>query len=249
MTCPHCSRSYTLAAHSDHLVNCPDMDTPCLHSEFGCLWMGPRRELSSIHLPKCPFEPLKDIFSTYKRRMDTLEQENMQLRTELSIAIERIRNETERLWDGLREMFPELFIGLGGKEGEDLVIPRERLVAENERLKNDIETLSRSLADLELRQNHALASEVSKLQEEIQSLKITCHSIRTQMHHVLSERRGDGSSSAGAPVASVARQSMSGKADVEGRGGQSRQHGESKSWRRVAAADMNGNRVGNVAGR
>lgn len=74
----------------------------------------------------------------------------------------------------------------------------ENMLSENQRMNNELETLSANLASLELKQNMALMTETFRLQEELQSLRAICHGLRMQMHYVLMDRRTSASSAAGA---------------------------------------------------
>ncbi|KAG9305858.1 hypothetical protein G9A89_006269 [Geosiphon pyriformis] len=198
--CPYCHTARPLLLHEAHLQDCPEKLTQCPYAEYGCTWTGRRASLSQIHNPSCTYESLQKFFKIYQGRTDTLEHENLQLRSkvqELQGTIGYLQNQVSTLTNWLAVMFPSYFPDSKTPvniNGELSTIPQDILLSENEQIKNDLGNLNVKLADLELRQNVALMTESLRIQEEMQSLKALCHGMRMQIHYSLAERRGDESS-------------------------------------------------------
>ncbi|CAG8562795.1 hypothetical protein C2G38_2254644 [Gigaspora rosea] len=216
--CPHCCTTLPQSAIDVHLEECPERLSTCLYAEYGCSWAGRQRDLLEVHIPSCPFEPLKDFFITYKQRNEILEQDNKQLRTtvqDLNKTVTSLQNQLSSISDWLASMFPSHFLNpdntiTTSERPPPLLTTHELLLSENEHFKNDIETLNVNLTDLELRQNVALMTESLRTQEEIQNLKNICHSLRMQMYYLLMERRGDEPSVRNVVNTSVARSGLTG---------------------------------------
>lgn len=96
------------------------------------------------------------------------------------------RQYIENLTRQLDMMFPGHFM-------TDPDIPEEArnesVMSETQRMNNELETLSASIASLELKQNMALMTETFRLQEELQSLRAICHGLRMQMHYIMMDRK------------------------------------------------------------
>ncbi|CAG8541218.1 3476_t:CDS:2, partial [Ambispora gerdemannii] len=193
--CQYCHTSRPFLENDAHLEECPEKPTQCPHSQFGCSWTGRNADLLVVHNPSCPYEPLKDCFEMHKRRTESLEAENIQLRTkvqELDLTVGSLRDQIATISNWLAVMFPSHFIDprVPTTSIIDSEHSQELLLSENEQIKNDITTITDNLAELELRQNVALMTESLRMQEEVQSLRALCHGIRMQMHYLLMERQG-----------------------------------------------------------
>lgn len=101
--------------------------------------------------------------------------------------------------------------------------PHELLLSDNERIRNEVETLTASLASLEVKQNVAIMTETLRIQEEMQSLRALCHGLRMQMHYLLMERRQGPAASAGGgpagPAGTVAGSAVTGASKTAGGSG------------------------------
>jgi predicted nuclease with TOPRIM domain len=138
----------------------------------------------------CAYEPIKEYLeiqkeneASLKRELKRLYKENEGLRRQQLDS----KHQVEFITNQLDLMFPGHFL-------TDPDIPEdarnESLLSENQRINNELETLTANLKSLELKQNMALMSETFRLQEELQSLRAICHGMRMQMHYLMMERRG-----------------------------------------------------------
>ncbi|CAG8630028.1 18341_t:CDS:2 [Acaulospora morrowiae] len=195
--CPYCRVENFPSLHILHLEKCPKKPVSCYHAEFECSWSGLQHDLDNKHIVECPFEPLKGFFKIHKERMDTLDQENKQLRftvQELKKTNLSLQNQVSEIFNLLNSGFPSHDLESKGdvlslERSTSIITTQELLLSDNDHFKNQIEALNASFADLELRQNVALMTESLRMQEEIQSLKNLCHGLRMQMHYLLMERR------------------------------------------------------------
>lgn len=195
--CPYCETSRARSEHSAHIAECPQFNIPCPYHEFGCSWKDQRQHLDE-HILYCPYESIKNYLYKQQQSEKSLRNELLQLHKE-NESLKRQNSETkqhvESITNQLDLMFPGHFL-------TDPDIPEEarneNMLSENQRMNNELETLSANLASLELKQNMALMTETFRLQEELQSLRAICHGLRMQMHYVLMDRRTSASSAAGA---------------------------------------------------
>ncbi|KAG2180268.1 hypothetical protein INT43_004057 [Umbelopsis isabellina] len=201
--CPHCDTENIRSEHLQHLDECPNNPIPCSLSSFGCKWVGPRKNMATIHLKECPYEAIKDYLFQQKHREDALLEELRHSRRgydSLSSQLEDLTGQVSHLHESLSAMFPNYFAPRRRSAYNDdehitdindvVLSPQEIIMSDNERLKNDVETITANMASLELKQNVALMTETLRMQEEMQSLRALCHGLRMQMHFVLMERRG-----------------------------------------------------------
>lgn len=201
--CPHCDTENIRSEHLQHLEQCPENPIPCSLSSFGCKWVGARKNMATIHLKECPYEAIKDYLFQQQRREDALHEELRHSRRgydSLSSQLEDLTGEISHLHESLSAMFPNYFVPRRRSAYNDdepitdindvVLSPQEIIMSDNERLKNEVETITANMASLELKQNVALMTETLRMQEEMQSLRALCHGLRMQMHFVLMERRG-----------------------------------------------------------
>lgn len=117
-----------------------------------------------------------------RAELQQVHKENESLKRQQTESKQHIESVTHQL----DLMFPGHFIN-------DADIPEEALnesvLAENQRVNNELETLSANIAALELKQNMALMTETFRLQEELQSVRAICHGLRMQMHFIMMERK------------------------------------------------------------
>jgi TRAF-type zinc finger len=206
VTCPHCEITNMRSDHMKHLEECPEHPVPCTLSSFGCKWIGARKNLAAVHQKECAYEGIKDFLYQQKQREDALHEELSYARRgyeSLSSQLEGLNTQVSHMQDSLSAMFPSYFQSYRSHQNmynddepiTDLndvpLSPQEIIMSDNERLKNDIETITANIASLELKQNVALMTETLRMQEEMQSLRALCHGLRMQMHYVLMERRGN----------------------------------------------------------
>ncbi|KAI9478632.1 MAG: hypothetical protein EXX96DRAFT_483040 [Benjaminiella poitrasii] len=188
IVCPYCKASHSRSEHTSHVKECPQFSLPCSHVEFGCEWIDERQHLDN-HLARCPYESIKHYLHKQQQTERSLRNELQQLHKE-NESFKRQQHETrqniETLICQLDSMFP-------GHFRVDPDIPEEALnetvMSENQRMNNELETLSANIASLELKQNMALMTETFRLQEELQSLRAICHGLRMQMHYIMMERK------------------------------------------------------------
>lgn len=119
---------------------------------------------------------------TLLNELQHVHQENKSLKRQQSES----RQHIESLTHQLDMIFPGHFM-------TDPDIPEEArnesVMSENQRMNNELETLSANIASLELKQNMALMTETFRLQEELQSLRAICHGLRMQMHYIMMDRK------------------------------------------------------------
>jgi hypothetical protein len=63
-----CTAEIALQNYKIHVASCAFGPSHCIHSTFGCQWLGTRSSLSN-HLASCVFEQLKDFL---KATQDTV---------------------------------------------------------------------------------------------------------------------------------------------------------------------------------
>ncbi|OBZ84188.1 TNF receptor-associated factor 5 [Choanephora cucurbitarum] len=184
ITCQHCNTSRPRSEHSSHVNDCPQFVVVCDHHEFGCSWSNERQFLTD-HISQCPYEGIKSFLHKQKHTEASLRNEIHQLHTEnesLKRSHYDMGKRIESLTQQLDLMFPGHFV-------PNSDTPENAVLSENQRMSNELESLSASIASLELKQNMALMTETFRLQEELQSLRAICHGLRMQMHYLMMERK------------------------------------------------------------
>ncbi|KXS10077.1 hypothetical protein M427DRAFT_63011 [Gonapodya prolifera JEL478] len=84
IVCPHCETQLLrrlLVEHTSTL--CPRFPIGCLHSSFGCMWLGERLLLSD-HLPSCPYEAIKGFLEKQRIVNDRITRENESLKRQVA---------------------------------------------------------------------------------------------------------------------------------------------------------------------
>ncbi|KAF9974542.1 hypothetical protein BGZ73_002025 [Actinomortierella ambigua] len=107
VTCPHCNTTRTRLRHLEHIEACPQQIIDCTHGEFGCPWQGPRFELQALHIPQCPYEAIRGFLDMHKSKMQSLEQENQQLRSlfyDLRPQFQQLRDQVGDLAESVQLM-------------------------------------------------------------------------------------------------------------------------------------------------
>ncbi|KAI7885810.1 hypothetical protein K492DRAFT_228836 [Lichtheimia hyalospora FSU 10163] len=186
--CPHCDTSRPRSEHPSHLLTCPRHPVTCTHADFGCPWQGDREALETKHTNECAYEGIKDYLHQQQQRDQMLRDQIKAVSKEnemLKRQHDELSQQFHTLSDKLALMFPSHFIPDGPTGGES-----PPPMTETQRLKNEIDTISTNLQNLELKQNMTLMTETFRLQEEMQSLRTICHGMRMQMHYLMMDRRG-----------------------------------------------------------
>ncbi|KAI8068179.1 uncharacterized protein B0P05DRAFT_552165 [Gilbertella persicaria] len=192
MTCPYCDTSRPRSEHNAHLHDCPQLTVSCHHSESGCPWSDQRRYLD-VHLSTCVYESIQPFLHKQQQVEKSLRAELAQVHKE-NESLKRYQLESnqqiEFITRQLDLMFPGHFMSDVPQDARN-----ESVLAENQRISHELETLNANMASLELKQNVALMTETFRLQEELQSLRAICHGLRMQMHYLMMERRTQASTS------------------------------------------------------
>ncbi|KAG1053377.1 hypothetical protein G6F43_004532 [Rhizopus delemar] len=187
--CVYCNSCRPRFEHGQHITECPQYRIPCDHQTYGCSWQDERQQLVD-HLKRCPYEPIKDYLRQQDQKERSLREDILRLQKE-NQSLKRQQYESQQRTDSILErlgtMFPTYF-------SPDLdMIPEEArsesVLAENQRVASELETLSANIASLELKQNMALMTETFRLQEELQGLRSVCHGLRMQMHYLMMDRK------------------------------------------------------------
>ncbi|KAH8108037.1 hypothetical protein BXZ70DRAFT_31609 [Cristinia sonorae] len=84
-TCSACLATISDGSFAAHSEICPDIVISCTHASHGCPWTGRRIAMQSTHLPTCPYESIKGFFAIHDNKTAALEQENVQLRHQISV--------------------------------------------------------------------------------------------------------------------------------------------------------------------
>ncbi|KAG0134279.1 hypothetical protein HOY82DRAFT_481609 [Tuber indicum] len=165
--CSHCSQDFAHPNIKAHEATCGEAIILCDSSDVGCPWKGARRELSE-HMRVCAFTPLRPVLHAYADRLATLELENKALRRRLDILIPP-RPPTEVPTPS----FDEHTI---------------QLLAEQEHLRSDLERLTASLGEMEIRREMLLVNESLGMKEEVAGLRAAIGGIRMQIHWLMNTR-------------------------------------------------------------
>lgn len=169
-------------------MTCPRHPVTCTHADFGCPWQGDREALETKHINECAYEGIKDYLHQQQQSEQLLRDQVKAMSKEnemLKRQHDDLRQQFHTLSDQLALMFPSHFVPDGPTAGESSPPP----LTETQRLKNEIDTISTNLQNLELKQNMTLMTETFRLQEEMQSLRTICHGMRMQMHYLMMDRR------------------------------------------------------------
>lgn len=94
-TCSFCASEIPRSKLQDHTAACSEVVVPCPHAESGCFWIGPRHELSELHILSCSYESIKGFFAVHGARVSTLSTENIALKQRVQ-ALEGIMHVMQR---------------------------------------------------------------------------------------------------------------------------------------------------------
>jgi len=204
--CMHCRLEIERSELKEHGFTCEEATISCYSSSLGCPWSGQRKELSH-HQAACPFTFLRPVLQAHAERLTKLELENRTLRKRIEQLTPRINqsNTTEPL------SFDE---------------QAYQFLTEQEHMRQDMERLSATLGELEIKQGMLLMNESLRIKEELAGIRAAINGIRMQIHwlltvrahgpehrHVVGGRAGTQSNSAGPshPVEDATSRRLSGK--------------------------------------
>jgi len=77
--CNSCGCQFDQEEFKAHSSGCSVTAVACKHSENGCSWLGPRKDVDD-HVTSCPYEAIKGFFEIERRKFDSLAAENIMLR-------------------------------------------------------------------------------------------------------------------------------------------------------------------------
>lgn len=181
--CTHCESSHSRSDHVSHITECPQLDIPCPHAEFGCLWNDKRQHLEK-HSASCPYEAVKHYLYKQKENENKLKEDMQELWKE-NKALKQSQFSTQVLISSIIYRLDRL------TPGHDLYDPSmsetrrdEAIRSQTDRLANEVENLATKIIDLELQQKTALLKETFALQEELQKLRSSCFNSRMQVHYL-----------------------------------------------------------------
>ncbi|RPB07796.1 hypothetical protein P167DRAFT_495277 [Morchella conica CCBAS932] len=163
--CPYCTTEQTRATITAHTAACPSAPTLCPASTIGCPWAGARRDLPA-HTSLCAFTLLRPVLAAHTARLETLELENRALRKKIDILLPPGRDDDGPVYD-------------------DQTI---QLLTEQEHLRGDVERLSASLGEMEIKQSMLLMNETLRTKEEMAGMRAAINGMRMQIHWLLTAR-------------------------------------------------------------
>lgn len=94
-TCSFCTSEIPRSKLQDHVATCSEVVVPCTHADNGCSWIGPRHELSELHIISCSYESIKGFFAVHGARVSSLSAENIVLKQRVQ-ALEGIAHVMQR---------------------------------------------------------------------------------------------------------------------------------------------------------
>lgn len=168
--CPHCDLEFTRSTITSHEATCPSAIIPCIASDVGCPYSGPRKEAPE-HTPMCAFTLLRPLLQAHSTRLATLELENRALRKKIDILLPPRSSSPP-------DAAPTTVF-------DDQTI---QLLTEQEHLRGDIERLSASLGEMEIKQSMLLMNETLRTKEEMAGMRAAINGMRMQMHWLLTVR-------------------------------------------------------------
>ncbi|KAI6045985.1 hypothetical protein EDC04DRAFT_1858706 [Pisolithus marmoratus] len=99
-TCSLCATEFPSSETMIHIASCPSVEVSCVHVDNGCPWTGPRCELSTIHVPVCPYEAIKGFFTIHDIKASMLMTENDTLKKKvqtLEDIVQTMQREMQRM--------------------------------------------------------------------------------------------------------------------------------------------------------
>lgn len=181
--CPHCAGEFTRSTIAPHSFSCPAAIIPCAASDVGCPYSGPRGEAPE-HFSVCAFTLLRPILQAHAERLSTLELENRALRKKIDILLPP-RNSPMSEAPVITAF-------------DDQTI---QLLTEQEHLRSDIERLSASLGEMEIKQSMLLMNETLRTKEEMAGIRAAINGIRMQIHWLLTVRMHSAGAASGGGTA------------------------------------------------
>ncbi|KAF8461353.1 hypothetical protein BDZ91DRAFT_851056 [Kalaharituber pfeilii] len=167
-TCQHCGAEFMRPHIKEHELSCDEATISCTSSSLGCPWTGRRRELSS-HQTACPFTFLRPVLQSHAERITKLELENRTLRKKIDLLTPRKpQNEVD--------------------ESLSFDDQAYQLLTEQEHIRQDMDRLSATLGELEIKQGMLLMNESLRTKEELAGIRAAINGIRMQIHWLLTAR-------------------------------------------------------------
>lgn len=185
--CEACDGEFSKPDLAEHVKTCPQIIINCDAAQYGCTWTGTRDEYSASHARNCTLTQLSPILSRQDKKMESLERDNKVLR----FHVERLTNlannnnnddgQTRRRSSSSSDNnnLPSSF------SDSDLL----HMFMECERLRKDVDRLTTTLGDLEVKQGMMIMRENYRTGEEIANLRAGFNGLRHQLHFLLAERR------------------------------------------------------------
>ncbi|KAI5806730.1 hypothetical protein DFH27DRAFT_356186 [Peziza echinospora] len=201
--CPHCALEFQRSEIKEHEASCDEATTLCVSSNIGCLWSGQKKALPH-HQTSCPFTILRPILQAHNDRLSVLELENRSLRKKVELLTPR---------------------GTQNSNNNNEVLSFDeqayQLLSEQELMRQDMERLSVSLGELEIKQSMLLMNESLRTKEELAGIRAAINGIRMQIHWLLTLRVHGGDH----------RHPVNGGASASNQSGQPREMNETSSRR------------------
>jgi hypothetical protein len=185
--CSACKKEFPKPELASHEDICPKVKIPCSASTYGCTWNGPREEFSSLHSRDCVLVQVSPVLNRQQQRMELLEQDNRVLRFHVE-RLTNLANNNQLHEDGGRRPSTETSSSFSDS---DLL----HIFMECERLRKDVDRLTTTLGDLEVKQSMVMMRENCRTGEEIANLRAGFNGLRHQLHFLLAERRSMASAS------------------------------------------------------
>ncbi|KAE8453503.1 hypothetical protein EG329_010364 [Mollisiaceae sp. DMI_Dod_QoI] len=175
-TCEHCGAEYPFMKSSSHLSICPDVDTSCKWSEYGCSYTTKRKTLVS-HEKFCDFRFIG-------QKLEGMTKEISELKSELS-GLSKERSEQDRRMKVLETTIKNFRIPFeddsdsthdplaGLRDSADPVFTTgfDHVMTLMERQQTNIDKVSTTMRELEARYATLLFNETIQLRNDLAELR------------------------------------------------------------------------------
>ncbi|ODQ64607.1 hypothetical protein NADFUDRAFT_52240 [Nadsonia fulvescens var. elongata DSM 6958] len=202
LSCEYCELQVAKPKLNLHFEQCPEMTISCSAKAYGCTWIGIRRDLEAEHQSKCHFIAMVPFLSKQDKKIELLEKENKSLRYHLDNISQSLANLPSfgniNRNDSVSSDSTTYSIETTESLGALPVLPVDlsmtnasisHMLMENDRLRADLDHLTTSLAELEMKQNTLFMQENFRNQEVMHSIKGMINTLRQQIHYILLEHR------------------------------------------------------------
>lgn len=202
--CPICTATMSRRELPNHLNVCPDRIVPCSSMEFGCIWVGKQHALIDEHSRTCRFVALAPALMKQSNRISGLEQENKVLRQKLDRVLilmsskdhSTVKNNTPQNNGSSNNNITTTSALLPASTSTSSASTTNftdtdfmRLFMEGERFREEIDRVTTTLGEMEMRHGMSLLQESFRTGEEISNLRKLINTLRNQMHFLWTERR------------------------------------------------------------